>query len=158
MRPAREDIITSAHALTHELPLRLRTLYPVSQRAMLQSLRIDELTVHDRDGKDRRIALPRTLGRFSRRAPAIPVEGLGDPLPEEASAFSLVLDYIHDPEAYGMPTILYGIKVRLRYDIANDRLEGSIGYWPSPLPDGEDDPLPSPPVSAIFQLGYVVPY
>jgi hypothetical protein len=158
MRPAREDITSTAHVLTHDLPLRLRKLYPVHVRAMLQSLRIEELVVHGPYEKEQRIVLPRTLGRFSRRSPSIPLAGLGDPLPEEINAFSLVLDYVHDPIAYRLAGVAYGLRLRLRYLVDKDLLEGHCGFWPAPLPDGTSMELPALPVSAVFHLSYVVPY
>lgn len=158
MRPAREDITSTAHVLTHELPLKFRKLYPVHARAVLQSLRVEELMVHGPQGKEQRIALPRVLGRFSRRSPAMALEGLGEPLPDEINAFSLVMDYLHDPAAYHMAGVAYGLRLRLRYIVDTDTLEGSCGFWPAPQPDGTVLELPQLPVSAIFHLSYVTPY
>ena len=158
MQPAREDITTAAHVLTHELPLKLRKLYPIHARAMLQSLRVEELTVHGPQGTEQHIVLPRALGRFSRSAPAIPMEGLGDPLDEQASAYSLVLDYLHAPAAYGAADAIFGLRLRLRYNLDTDVLEGLCGYWPAAPSEDTAATRSRFPIHAVFHLSYTIPY
>lgn len=151
MRPIREDIVTAAHGLTQDLPLALRARYPVSKRAMLKSLAVESLTLHYPYAPVE-LVVPKPLGRFARRSPAIPVEGLGDPLPETEQAFSLVLDLLHAHPTEDLATTPYGVYLRLRYRVEADQLEGGYGFWP------RQTGSPLVPVSAVFHLSYITPY
>lgn len=158
MAHRREVIITAAHPLTHGLPLRLRATYPAPPRGILQTLRLHEVTMHTPQDAERTLAVPTALGRFGRKAPSIAIDGIGEPLPAEAPAFGLVLDYLHDSDAFTFAGRCFGLKIRLRYDVDNDRLEGTAGYWNSPIPDGSTLRPPEAVLSGSFHLTYAIPY